>query len=71
MTTASAVPSNGQTRPPLLARIGAFFNRVADLLAASQEVERLLGYSDAELARRGLRREEVVPRIFDRYFSHS
>lgn len=70
MTTATA-SSNDQARRPLFARIGAFFTQVGELLVAAQEAERLLGYSDAELARRGMRREEVVPRIFDKHFARS
>lgn len=68
MTTATA-SSNDQARRPLHVRIGAFFTQVGELLAVAQEAERLLGYSDAELARRGLRREDVVPWIFDNYFA--
>jgi hypothetical protein len=57
-----------------LAAIGEFFARIVDALVAASaagrcahEVERLMAMSDAELARRGIKREDIVRHAFARY----
>ncbi|SIN94858.1 DUF1127 domain-containing protein [Vannielia litorea] len=59
------------TRPGLMARIGAAFDRVLTVLVAAAEanprmkaVNRLSAMSDEELAARGLKREDIVRHVF-------
>jgi len=48
----------------ILARIGGFFTDLAAARSRSEEVARLNAKSDAELARMGLRREDIVRHVF-------
>ena len=76
-TTISSAPLRDAGRSTLArigARIGAGFAAVmrflCDLSNARQcaaEVERLMALPDAELERRGLRRDEIVPYAFRNY----
>ncbi|TCP61949.1 hypothetical protein EV663_103135 [Rhodovulum bhavnagarense] len=53
----------------LLGTVAALFERVVEGQARSRQVEKLNATSDAELARRGVTREEVIRHIFrDRYY---
>lgn len=64
------------SRPGLLARVGAGFDRVLNILVAMAEanprvkaVSRLSAMSDEELAARGLKRDEIVRHVFrDMYY---
>jgi hypothetical protein len=48
-------------------RFRAILRDFAAVVRAARETERLLGCSDAELERRGLRRSELVSHIFGSY----
>ena len=48
----------------LLARIGRIFTRIAEAQSRAAEVERLSAKSDAELARMGLKREDIARHVF-------
>ncbi len=64
------------SRPGLMARVGAGFDRVLNILVAMAEanprvkaVSRLSAMSDEELAARGLKRDEIVRHVFrDMYY---
>ena len=48
----------------LLDRIAAAWMRFETLQSRSEEIERLHALSDAELARRGIRRDRIVHHVF-------
>lgn len=64
-TSAAALPEGVASAllSPLRA-VGRFLVRAGERSAVMREVERLGRTSDAELARRGLRREDEIRRIF-------
>ncbi|SDD62336.1 hypothetical protein SAMN05421538_10271 [Paracoccus isoporae] len=48
----------------LLSRIGRSFERLAEAQSRSKEVEALYAKSDAELARLGIRRDQIPQYVF-------
>jgi hypothetical protein len=61
--------TNAPARPfldlrALLRSIGVFFINMTNAAQMSHEIERLMAMSDGELARRGLRREDIVRHVF-------
>lgn len=59
----------GAGHAPLLGSLTAFFARMVENHPRTRQIERLNATSDAELARRGLSREDVIRHIFrDRYY---
>ncbi len=62
---------------PFLGRLGetlrsvvAAFANASTGMACAREAERLFAMSDAELARRGLTRDRVIPHAFARYLAN-
>ena len=51
-------------RPSILERIGNFFISIAENDHRIKKVDFLNGLSDAELAKRGIRREDIVRHVF-------
>lgn len=72
MADISANQVAASTRNPLVAFGEAILNtlvRIGEQNARVKEVERLSALSDAQLAQRGLRREDIVQHVFrDMYF---
>ncbi|MEM7024546.1 MAG: hypothetical protein AAF637_18505 [Pseudomonadota bacterium] len=67
-----------EPRGAILARIRAGFARLVGVLDditnahyCSHEIQRLMSLSDEELARQGLKRQEIVHHVFDRVMDHS
>lgn len=55
--------------PSLLAGIGTFILRIVENHPHTRQIEKLNAMSDAELAARGVTREDVVRHIFrERYY---
>ena len=68
--TTIATKTEVEARPSgLLARVGEYVEDLVAILEAGREAEYLLSLSDRALARRGLRRDEVVPHAFKRYLA--
>lgn len=57
--TATATRNGG-----LLARIGRIFTRIGEAQSRATEVERLNAKTDADLARMGLKREDIARHVF-------
>lgn len=54
---------------PVFGGLMAFFGRVVENHPRTRQLEKLAATSDADLARRGVTREDVVRHIFrDRYY---
>jgi len=64
MADATYTPSRATRGFRPLAAIGALFERIMDTSSRTAELDRLNAMSDAELARRGLRRDEVARYVF-------
>ena len=47
-----------------LAAVGRFLSDLSNARRCALEAERLMALSDAQLARRGLRRDEIVSHVF-------
>ena len=56
--------SNGFTFSRAIDAVASFLASIAESNGRVREVERLNAMSDAELARRGLKREEIVRHVF-------
>ena len=54
----------GIGRPSAWAALADYLAETAAFVAAARRAERLLGLGDAELSRRGLRRDDVVRSVF-------
>ncbi|MGR3762153.1 DUF1127 domain-containing protein [Roseobacteraceae bacterium NS-SX3] len=48
----------------VLAGIGSFFMHAAEANARARAIQQLSALSDAELAQRGIKREEIVRHVF-------
>jgi hypothetical protein len=66
-TTYPATHAAAGTGHRFLHGLAAAFRGLGDAIRAAHAAESLLGLSDAELARRGLRREEIMDTVFRRY----
>ena len=69
MTTTTIGNSHGahDTRPSAIERLSRYIGDFARIFRAAREVERLMQLSDAQLERRGLRRDEIVSRTYAAY----
>ena len=54
---------------PLLARVSAFFDSVANANGAAAAYDRLSLMSDAQLEALGIERADIARHVFQRYFS--
>lgn len=52
------------------AGIGEFFNRIFNAVQCSNEVSYLMSLSDAQLAKRDLKREDIVDHVFKKYLQN-
>ncbi|MGI9381033.1 MAG: hypothetical protein ACR2OW_15420 [Methyloligellaceae bacterium] len=52
------------------AGIGDFFSRITNAVQCSNEVSYLMSLSDNQLARRDLKREDIVDHVFKKYMQN-